>query len=87
MLNLDHSSNIKLKMKKEIKNLVWLTIGLILIRKSQVQTNNCDSSGFPPYGNGSVNRYRLDGSLAFPQIISYGNQTQSAMVARMTHRF
>ena len=51
------------------------------------QTNNRGTSGFSPYGGGSANRYSLAGSAAFPQIVSYGGQTQGAMVVGMTHRF
>jgi predicted porin len=51
------------------------------------QTNNRGTSGFSPYGAGSANRYSLAGTAAFPQIVSYGGQTQGAMVVGMTHSF
>jgi predicted porin len=51
------------------------------------QTNNQGTSGFSPYGGGSAGRYSLAGSAAFPQIVSYGGQTQGAVVVGMTHRF
>jgi predicted porin len=51
------------------------------------QTNNRGTSGFSPYGSGAANRYSLAGSSAFPQVVSYGGQTQGAVVVGMTYRF